>query len=98
MAADAGWVGRMELEMAPAVAGSPARRGMQGMKASAVKTAGMKAAPGVKATAATVETTASVEAATAATSMEAAATAAMEAAAAPTTATGCLCQVCEHQP
>jgi len=88
-------VGGTGLEAAHA-ASSPARRGMEGMKAAAVKTAsGMKAS-------ATVETAAAMEAATS-TTMEAATSTTMEAAA-PTTmetaasATARLGYVYEHQP
>jgi hypothetical protein len=98
--------GRMGLEAARAVTASPARRGVQGMKAAATKTAsGMKAtatmetASGMKATA-TMKTasgtkaTATVESATAAT-VETAATAAMKTAA---TAMARLGYVCEREP
>jgi hypothetical protein len=91
--------GRMGLEAARAVTASPARRGVQGMKAAAtMKTAsGTKATAAVEtATAATVETTApaTVET-TAPATVETAAPAAMKTAA---TAMARLGYVCEREP
>jgi hypothetical protein len=96
--ATSGDAGGMGLEAASAVTASPARRGVEGMKAAATKTAS-----GMKATA-TVETTtsATVEAAataametTAPATVEAAATAAMKTAATAMTRLG---YVCEREP
>src|SRR6266481_2999872 len=98
--------GGMGLEAASAVTASPARRGVEGMKAAATKTAsGMKATATVETTpAATVETTApaTVEASataavetTAPATVEAAATAAMKTAA---TAMARLGYVCDREP
>jgi hypothetical protein len=94
--------GGMGLEAARAVTASPARRGVEGMKAAATKTAsGMKAtttATVETAAPATVETatTATVETATTAT-VETATTAAVETAA-PAAAVARLGYVCEREP
>ena len=81
------------LEAARAVTASPARRGVEGMKAAATKTAS-----GTKATA-TVETTtpATVETATPAT-VETATTATVETTAPAAAATARLGYVCEREP
>ena len=96
--ATSGDAGGMGLEAASAVTASPARRGVEGMKAAATKTAsGMKATATVETTtSATVETTpaATVET-TAPATVEAAATAAMKTAA---TAMARLGYVCEREP
>jgi hypothetical protein len=88
--------GGMGLEAAHAVTASPARRGVEGMKAAATKTAcGMKATATVETTTATVETTtATVETTTTAT-VETATTATVETAAAAMARLG---YVCEREP
>jgi len=104
--ATSGDAGGMGLEAASAVTASPARRGVEGMKAAATKTAsGMKATATVETTtAANMETaaTATAETATAAT-VDTATTAAMKTAATATmktaaTATARLSYVCEGEP
>ena len=86
-------VGGTGLEAAYAVAASPARHGVEGMKASTTKTtSGMKATAAVK-TASGMKASATMETATHA-AMEAAAPATMEAA----PATARLGYVCERQP
>src|SRR5262245_37817977 len=102
-------VGGMGLEAACAVTASPARRGVEGMKAAATKTtSGMKATAAAKtasrmkaaatmepATHAAMEATASTAMETASTTMETAASA-MKSAPAPAMAR--LGYVCERQP
>src|SRR6516165_2198357 len=81
--------GGMGLKAADAVTASPARRGMEGMKAPTTKTtSGMKAATTIKTASGTKAT--AVETATSNT-VETAATAAMEAAAPATAPAGHIC-------
>ena len=82
--------GGMGLEAAHAVTASPARRGVEGMKAPTTKTtSGMKAAATMKTASGTKAT--AVETATSAT-VETAATAAMETAAPATARAGYVCE------
>jgi hypothetical protein len=86
-------MGGMGLEAVYAVAVSPARPGVEGMKAATTKTtSGMKATPTME-----TATTPTMETATA-TAVETAATTTMETAAAATPATARLRCVCERQP
>ena len=94
--------GGMGLEAAHAVTASPARRGVEGMKAPTTKTtsgmkarASLKTASGTKAAAVETATSATVESAASAT-VETAATAAMEAAAPAPARAGYVCERQSH--